>query len=118
LLKSIREKGYNYRRVIIAGSGKAANDIYNFFHKHPEYGYKCLGFFDDGKQHENRLGSLNDLEGFVLKNKVDEIYCILSEMKTSRVHELISFADNNIIRLKIVPDFRGIGNYMLEVSFF
>jgi len=118
LLKSIREKGYNYKRVIIAGSGKAANDIYNFFHKHPEYGYKCLGFFDDGKQHENRLGSLNDLEGFVLKNKVDEIYCILSEMKTGRVHELISFADNNIIRLKIVPDFRGIGNYMLEVSFF
>lgn len=118
LLKAIREKGYNYRRVVIVGAGKAGNDIYNFFHKHPEYGYKCLGFFDDAKPHENRLGSLNELEEYALKNKVDEIYCILSDMKTSKIQELISFADNNIIRLKIVPDFRGIRNYMLDVSFF
>jgi len=118
LLKNIRQRGYNHKKVIIAGSGKAGNDIYNFFQKHPEYGYRCLGFFDDNKSHENRLGSLSDLEDYALKNKVDEIYCILSDLKNSWVQELISFTDNNIIRLKIIPDFRGISNYKVDVYFF
>lgn len=118
LLKAIRERGYNYKRVVIAGGGKVGNDIYNFFQKHPEYGYKCLGFFDDNILHESRLGSLSELEEFALRNKVDEVYCILSDMKNNRVQELISFTDNNVIRLKIIPDFREIGNYMVDVSFF
>lgn len=119
LMKTMRQRGYNYKKVVIAGGGgRVGNDIYNFFQKHPEYGYKCLGFFDDNKHHESRLGTLNELEEFALKNEVDEIYCVLSDLKDSKVHELISFADNNIIRLKIIPDFRGIGNYMVDVSFF
>ena len=117
-LKVNRERGYNNTRVVIAGGGKEGRDIYDFFSNHPEYGYKCLGFFDDNIQHPNRLGTLKELEKYVLENKVYEIYCSISNIGYIKLQELISFADNNLIRLKIIPDFSSIGNYKVNITFY
>lgn len=117
-LKVKRERGYNSKKVVIAGAGKEAKDIYEFFNNHPEYGYKCLGFFDDNIQHKSKLGNLNDLEVFALQNEVSEIYCSISNIGYHKLQELISFADNHLIKLKIIPDFSSIGNYKVNITFY
>lgn len=42
---------------------------------------------------------------FSINNSVDEIFCALPYKQEEKVRDLVEFGDNNLIRLKIVPDF-------------
>jgi Undecaprenyl-phosphate glucose phosphotransferase len=117
-LKNYRARGYNFRTIIIAGAGQIGKDMFDFFQSNPEHGYRCLGFFDDKEEVENRLGAFDELENFATANKVDEIYCAMPGVDRDRVNELMAFADNHLIRLKIIPDFRRISNQKFEITFY
>ena len=39
-----------------------------------------------------------------MHNEVDEVYCLASKFSQYELRKLIDFADNNLIRLKIIPD--------------
>jgi Undecaprenyl-phosphate glucose phosphotransferase len=118
-LRVLRRRGYNYRTIIIVGYSKAAKDLKRFFKQHPEYGYRFLGFFDDkniGKP--NVLGNIADVERFVLENNVDEIYCCPFDLDKNQVARLIDFVDNNLIRMKFLPE-PGIFPYKnLKIDFY
>lgn len=104
LLRLYRKSGYNYRKVIIAGFSDTALDLYKFFVNHPEHGYKCLGIFDDDvTNHPSVNGTLKDVEKFTLQNDINEIYCIVSRFSAEQIYAITDFADNNFIRVKIVP---------------
>ncbi|GAB3813219.1 hypothetical protein GCM10028895_05030 [Pontibacter rugosus] len=104
-LRYFRRKGYNYRTVIIVGHNKAAEELKKFFKKHPEYGYRFLGFFDDhAKGEPHVLGSISDIENFVLTHQVDEIYCCPYELQQDQIQQLLGFVDNNLVRMKFLPE--------------
>jgi putative colanic acid biosynthesis UDP-glucose lipid carrier transferase len=42
----------------------------------------------------------------------------LPEVQNEVVHGLISFAENNLIRFKILPDFRGFDNKKIKINFY
>jgi len=62
-LKSYRKSGHNFRRVVIVGLGNASLELSQFFNKHPEWGYKFEGFFDNETSHESDMlkGSIDEL---------------------------------------------------------
>ena len=106
-LKLYRISGGNYRRVIIAGSGEAGEELRQFFDSHPEYGYRFLGFFHDAvadKADGSLKGKLNDIESFSLTNDVDEIYCSISTLSNEQIQKIIDFADKNLVRIKLLPE--------------
>ena len=121
-LKLFRSVGGNFKQVIIVGSGASGNQLYNYLKKDVSSGYKFLGFFDDNPLNtlhpELILGSTADVNIFSLQNKVDEIFCALPLTATKKIRELVTFADNNLIRLRIVPDFRGFLNKKVNMDFF
>lgn len=103
-LRTYRRSGHNYRRVVIAGFNDAAHDLVDFFSSHPEHGYKFLGIFDDDVTgHEGIKGRLSDVEKYCSENNVDEIYCIMSRLVPEQLNNLLDVADNNFIRIKLVP---------------
>lgn len=108
-LKIYRRKGFNYRRVIIAGAGPIGNSMMEFLTSDMSYGYKFLGFFDDNLDkciHKDLvLGNIKQIEDYATANLIDEIYCALPDSAGKKVRELIEFADKNLIRIKIIPDF-------------
>jgi putative colanic acid biosysnthesis UDP-glucose lipid carrier transferase len=122
--KIYRRKGYNFRNVIIVGWGKAGKELQSFFKSHPEHGYRLLGFFDNqivGNKtggNKNIIGSLEDIERYVKENEVDEIYCSPYDLDREQVSRLIDFADNNLIRLKFLPDTSGFNNKKFQVDFY
>jgi putative colanic acid biosynthesis UDP-glucose lipid carrier transferase len=122
LLKLIRSFGGNFKQVIVVGAGAAGNQIYTYFRQDIASGYKFLGFFDDNPSncvHSDLVrGSVNDVKQFVLKNKVDEIFCALPLTATKKIRELMSFADNHFVRFRIVPDFRGFLNKKVNMAFY
>ena len=69
--------------------------------------YKLLGFFDNNKSGQGILGKMDDLKSYALKNEIDEIYCCLPYVRYTKVKELLDFAEANIIKVKLLADFRG-----------
>lgn len=107
-LKLYRRKGYNYKRIVIIGSGKNALNVYNEL-KSGDYGYKILGIFDENADLQNLplhyLGTLSKVDKFCIENKVDEIYCTLKNDEEAAILRLVNFSEKNMIRFFLIPEF-------------
>ncbi|SIR42478.1 undecaprenyl-phosphate glucose phosphotransferase [Pontibacter lucknowensis] len=118
-LRVYRRKGYNYRRVIIIGYSAPGKELRRFFKNRPEHGYRFLGFFDDKHTQEpGVIGKIDEIEEFVLQNDVDEIYCSPFELQKHQIVRLLNFVDNNLIRLKFLPEPGGLPYQKLQVDFY
>jgi len=108
-LKIYRRKGYNYKRVIIVGAGKNGMNLYAEMNKEMAYGYYIYGFFDDNILLKNKipnyLGMTHEVDDFVMKNNIDEIYCTLPNSQDEKIIRLLNFAEKHMIRFYIVPEF-------------
>ncbi len=107
LIRGYRRKGYNYRKVAIVGYGELSQELKGFFNKHPEHGYKLIGFFDNNVKNEEVLGKVNDIKEYLKTGVIDEIYCCLPYIRYTQVKRLIDFGEENLIKVKLIADFRG-----------
>lgn len=121
-IRRIQAEGFNTRNTIIVGAGQVGIDVMNLLINKDEYGYKILGFFDDRSLNDiyghSYLGKILDIENYSKSKKIDEIFCALPLSEVEKIRTLKSFADNNLIRFKIVPDFRGFYNRQVSLEFY
>lgn len=117
LLLAFLHRAYRQRwgrpsnRFVVVGASRSGCDLYQFLTVHDPAANLCLGFFTDGPapaevRHLVR-GRLTDLQDFCRHEQVDEIYFSLPLHCTDLIQELSSFADDNFIAFRIVPDFEG-----------
>jgi putative colanic acid biosynthesis UDP-glucose lipid carrier transferase len=119
LIRLYRKSGYNFRRVVIAGYGESSRHLKSFFESHPEHGYRFHGFFDNKEKHRpHTIGKIEDLPRFVAEQDIDEIYCAPYELSKDQISNLITFAEQNVIRLKFLPEFKGFYHKNLKVDFY
>ena len=116
LLKKYRVylKG-NLRRTIILGESKQAKALDEFFTNNPQSGFvntKIVPLKDV------KMLNLETLFSYIKKEKVDEIYCSLSEIKSSDVKAITQFADNNLIMVKFIPEEHTVLNKDLKRDFY
>ena len=107
IIRGYRKQGYNYRKVVIVGYGELSQELKSFFSKHPEHGYKLLGFFDSKSKGGEVLGNFSDLQEYAKTEGIDEIYCCLPYIRYRQVKQLIDFGEENLIKVKLIADFRG-----------
>ncbi|MBK0380674.1 undecaprenyl-phosphate glucose phosphotransferase [Mucilaginibacter segetis] len=111
--KSDRAILYDTRRVVIVGYGKSSIDLYYYFGLNPDRGYNMVGFFADDresvKEQHLYMGKVDDCIDYVLANKIDEIFCTLPVSETEKIEKLITSADKNLIRFKIIPEYYDYG---------
>lgn len=93
--------GGNFRRVVIVGNGKSVSQLEEFFNENPDYGYKLEKVFT---LVPNKKEQVEECFDFVMENKIDEIYCSLSDLSNADVNRFIDFTDNNLKILKFLPD--------------
>jgi putative colanic acid biosynthesis UDP-glucose lipid carrier transferase len=108
IIKLYRRKGYNFKSVVIVGSGLNGLDVYSELNS-KDYGYKILGIFDDNaglkKSIPDYIGKLADVEQFCFDNHVDEIYCTLPGNQETKILQLLNFTEKHMMRLYLVPEF-------------
>ena len=109
MVKSYRRKGYNAKNIIIVGAGKNGMELYHVIKTDLSYGFNVLGFFDDNTILKdvlpNYLGPISQVEEFVKNNDIDEIYCTIPGTNSEKISELLNFAEKNMIRFYIIPEF-------------
>ncbi len=107
VLKMYRSKGYNFKRVIIIGSGRSGKLLESELLSDTGYGYKLMGIFDDNeelrKTHPLYRGTTADVEDFAVLNNIDEIYCALPTNAEEKVLSLMHFAEMHAIHFYIIP---------------
>ena len=113
LLNLYREQGYNYRRVIVLGSEYPAKSIISFIEGNKDVGYKLIGVYNPLDQE-----SLKAFKSFVIEHTIDEVYYASPLTNRDSLREISEFCFDHVIRLKIVPDFRGIFEKRVEIDFY
>jgi len=95
---------------MVIGAGETAQEFKNMLDHKIEYGYQFLGFFDDKPEKYNNsirkhiLGNTQEAKQYAIDHEVDEIFCALPFYEEEKTKDFIQFGDENLIRIKIVPD--------------
>ena len=116
-----RKYGYNYDRVIIIGGGDVAKGLHDYFFSDDILGIRLLAMFSENKltfKSNVKSENINMVKDFIIENEVDEIYYTMPLTYTEKIQDLVDFADQNLIRFKVVPDFRGFPLRRVNIDFF
>lgn len=113
-LDHIRKKGYNHRQIVIMGDGNIAARLVDSFSQHPEYGYDLVDFIS-----ENEIRNMTEitLERKLLVDKPDEIFICYKKIDEGLLNRLLSFANQNLIKIKVVSDLILNNNYAQLVNY-
>ena len=123
LIYIYRKSGFNYKRVIIVGGGEVANQLYTYFISDDVLGVRIKGVFSDSEisfdiKDKIKSGNLDEFESFALDQDIDEIYYAMPLTYTQKIKDLVDFCDKNMMRFKVVPDFRGFLFKRVNIDFF
>ncbi|MFY7810099.1 MAG: exopolysaccharide biosynthesis polyprenyl glycosylphosphotransferase, partial [Flavobacterium sp.] len=86
------------------GYNEQSLNLKKIFEKRTDYGYIFCGFFSNKIKNNEILGDFAEAQKFVLLNKIDDIYCSLSDLTNQTMKEIVEFTNINKVTLKFIPD--------------
>jgi len=107
-----RKRGRNFRRVLIVGAGDLGQRLIEQVSASPWAGFKIEAVFDDQKQssqlsgHEI-IGTLDDVEPYVARQHIDEVWIALPLRAEQRVKDLLYALRHHTVNIKLIPDIFG-----------
>ncbi len=111
-LRSIRKKGYNYRNILIVGTGPRAENFIKLLHRHNEWGLKIVGIIDAEKKMlgktvagEKVIGLLKDIPKILIENVVDEAMFIIPRKWIPIIEESLLACEMQGVKTNIAADF-------------
>lgn len=108
--------GRNYIRVVVLGRDRNLKKIRKVF-DNPNYGYRYMGYFSEStSKSPTYLGDIMECFGYILNHDVDEIYCVASQFREGELKNFVNFADNNLIRFKVILDDMDMFNRAMTIE--
>lgn len=110
-LHTLRSKGYNFRRILIVGTGKRARSVANKLHAHREWGMVVYGFLSQSPEEVGTqldeakvIGSLEDLQKVISTNPIDEVHIALPLLNLDTISSLLEICEEQGIRTRVMLD--------------
>jgi len=111
-----RLQGGNNARVVVLGRDRNLKKIRNVF-DNPNFGYHYMGYFSDKhSKSPTYLGDTNESFRYILDNDIEEIYCVASQFSVGVLKNFMNFADNNLIRFKVILDDMDVFNRAMTIE--
>ncbi|MFM7079449.1 MAG: undecaprenyl-phosphate glucose phosphotransferase [Bacteroidota bacterium] len=113
-IRQFRKKGFNYRNIVLVMHEEEEDLLSPFIGKRPEYGYHV-------KQVIRIPASDRDRTNDIIRSKcegqeIHEIFFPISMVNYTSLANLIHFAEESLIRVRLVADFRWINFTDLEIE--
>lgn len=114
LLRLIRNRNRNTRRVAILGVRSLGKKVEQAINSMPWMGYRFVGYYDDRTAENGRRledsdmvvqGGFDDLLNDARTGQIDVIYVVLPMSAEKRISELVSRLADSTVSVYIVPDF-------------
>ena len=108
-LKKYRIGGGNFRDVVIVGGNQSIESLTNLFNLRNDLGYRFKGYFSDTDTTKERyLGKIEDSFNYISENRVDEVFCSISDLSKKEINSIIDFGERNNIIVKLIPNSKGL----------
>lgn len=101
-LRVYRIQGKNYRNAVIVGKGGTSPRLADVFKIRKDFGINFLGYFDDLADCNQTRGGISAFFEQAPRLDLDLIY-IHEHLDPSLVKKVIDFADENYIKVKMIP---------------
>jgi len=112
ILRYFRKRGYNLRFVLIVGGGDLGRKILKSIKSHSELGIRVVGFLTICEEKLGRtisgvpvLGLYEDIQKVIHSHHIDQVILALPFEETNRLRMVMEKIDNELVDIKIVPDF-------------
>ncbi|MFV1951725.1 MAG: sugar transferase [Nitrospinota bacterium] len=107
----IRNKGLNYRTVLVVGTGKRAREFTNIINLRPELGLKIIGYVDDDPVPDDKkamgdkiIGQIKDIPGIVKKEIIDEVVIAVPRRFLNHLQDTVHILNQLGIQTIILAD--------------
>jgi exopolysaccharide biosynthesis polyprenyl glycosylphosphotransferase len=111
IMHEMRKRGYNYRLLLIVGTGRRAAEFIKRIKTHPEWGLKILGAIDDepGRGVESVdgvkiMGGLKDIPEILHDYGVDEVVFVVPRLRLNHLEKSIYDCEIEGVKVTIAVD--------------
>jgi Undecaprenyl-phosphate glucose phosphotransferase len=109
VLEEMRRRGYNIKKVLIAGAGTLGETVARKIREHEELGYEIVGFLDDDPSKTvvagyPVIGKNSEVSVMVDQLTVDFLIIALPLSAHETMMQILHSTRNEIVDIKIVPD--------------
>jgi exopolysaccharide biosynthesis polyprenyl glycosylphosphotransferase len=109
--RAVRTRGYNFRTVLLVGTGRKAAQLGEFLEAHPHWGFRVVGYLDDDNGGEIRresrwscVGKITDLERVLMREVVDELIFVIEKGRLHEYEEALLVAERHGVRAHVSLD--------------
>lgn len=110
-MRYVRKSGYNYRMLLVVGTGKRAGQFIMNIKNHPEWGLRINGVLDYEKEQLGReiegikvIGTLEDLPKILHNRSTDEVVFIIPRAKLSAIENALYTCEMEGVKATIAAD--------------
>lgn len=110
IMVQLHRRGYNVRRVVVAGSSSVGKMVMQNLTARRDQGYHLVGFLHenghapDGFGRFRNLGAVAHCTDILEKNRVDEVVIALSSESHADILAIRDYCMHHNVSMKIVPD--------------
>lgn len=111
-----RKWGFNFRTAIIVGHDDNSESLAQYFQNAKWHGYRFMGYFsdkhgghgtsDEDDAGEQFLGRLDNLDEYLSRYPVDEIYIAWSSIPRNRLNRIFEVLDSYPVKVRVIPDLK------------
>lgn len=114
VLRKYRKKGFNKKHVILVGISNLAVEYSKRIIENVRWGYEIVGVFDNTTKEENVtlyknsipvLGTISDLESYLLTKLVDEVIITLPIKEYEHLDKTIEICEKTGVYTRVIPDY-------------
>ncbi len=108
-------KSKRFKRILLVGAGDTGETILRETKKHPNNGYKVVGFVDDNLNKIGRdihgvkvLGAIDDISEIVKKKNIDEIIITVPSATREQMRRIIEVCSETHLSFRTTPSLSDI----------
>jgi len=120
LLRSLRKLGYNQRRALIIGSGRAAQKVAKTLKNNPWTGLAPVGYVDDDTDRSPNglpiLGRIDDLPMLIDRHGASFVFIALPLVRYEDVRRAMSLLSRSVVEVQMVPDLPSLAGLSLSTT--
>lgn len=105
------QKGENYLKVLIIGTGRRAQHLTEMLNSHNEWGIDILGYLDTNADHVGQsvlnskvLGTVHEIENVLTSRVVDEVILAVPRSSLSHMPEIVDACEEQGVRFRFMAD--------------
>ncbi len=110
--RNIRKRGFNYRHILVIGSGKRAQKLIHSVLEHKDMGFVLVGLVDEDAAKVGQLvngckviGTFNDLPDIIKNNVIDDVMFVVPRSWLVKIEEIMRFCESQGLRIHVAVDF-------------